>query len=258
MKADADYWKGFWAGRAIAVRLAGLKAPESNWCVYGGVELPPLPKWDDKTYPYAIIARTRVLPYTFVVSGTPMWMYDSGNYEVIDWNPPAMRSYSSGSYWGEFLDDDGSNNIRLTDIPFVWANHDVKKDGSVRIAASNPVPALSGNWVYGGVKLPKLPEIDNKTYPYAVIYRYTSRKEYFAQFYGARPYRDKSDNSVHVPECNYGQANLSDGEWVPFFSDKQRPSILDISLYIPIWTNTNILNTDESVYLAASEPIPTT
>lgn len=24
MKYDADFWKGFWIGRAIAVRLAGL------------------------------------------------------------------------------------------------------------------------------------------------------------------------------------------------------------------------------------------
>lgn len=27
MKHDADYWKGFWAGRAIAVRLAELTKP---------------------------------------------------------------------------------------------------------------------------------------------------------------------------------------------------------------------------------------
>lgn len=27
MKADADYWKGFWAGRAIAVRLTELAQP---------------------------------------------------------------------------------------------------------------------------------------------------------------------------------------------------------------------------------------
>jgi hypothetical protein len=37
MKADADYWKGFWAGRAIAVRLAGLKA--ERWETL----------WDDKS-----------------------------------------------------------------------------------------------------------------------------------------------------------------------------------------------------------------
>lgn len=34
MKADADYWKGFWAGRAIAVRLTELAKPiEANGIV---------------------------------------------------------------------------------------------------------------------------------------------------------------------------------------------------------------------------------
>ena len=124
--------------------------------LYNGVRLPPVPKYDKTKYPYAAIARAHSPShYWFVVSQAPMWMFDSesalgGTREVFDYDVPAMRCvlYTADSEWTELTEQTTAINIVLTDYTyssnyteaFVWANHNIEKNGSVRITATDPVP----------------------------------------------------------------------------------------------------------------------
>lgn len=129
MKVDADYWKGFWAGRAIAVRLAGLKA-EPQWYLYNGVRLPKLPEWDKTKYPYAMMwqqygsygLRVTDVPQAANLAGASYWGSYTANAKLLSF------SYESGVWTGgskEYTGKVGANNGNLGKDGFVWANHDI-------------------------------------------------------------------------------------------------------------------------------------
>lgn len=116
-------------------------------CIYNGNELPPLPAWDKTAYPYAFIRKF----------GIDMYLVLSDTYEF-------HQHPTAGTWCVKAADDyinyksDRSGTLTETvyapweqceqvDIPscaiknVIWANFNiVNSDGSVYLAASDPVP----------------------------------------------------------------------------------------------------------------------
>jgi hypothetical protein len=126
-------------------------------------------------------------------------------------------------------------------------------------------------YLYNGVRLPKLPEWDKETYPYACIQQsWTDRYDFYISskpLYVAQ-YDDISNRGRYFLEnlkgttywqCRSGaeMVKWESGVLVPFpyetliVYDPEMPT-----RYALTWTNHDILKSDGSVYLAASDPIP--
>ena len=126
------------AGKPLPLGVGG-KTPATY--LYNGVQLPALPEWDKDAYPYVFIARSWNKSYSLVVAQTPAYVYTGRTSEVIEWNVPCMRcSYYNNTGWSDLRESTTSNNIAMEDEPFVWANHDIKKNGEMWLAASEPIP----------------------------------------------------------------------------------------------------------------------
>lgn len=127
---------------------------------YNGVLLPALPEWDKETYPYAAIfhksdSNGGVAPYyQFVATKEPITRYDpalGSNYyyrnNTIGWvyrfiNDP--ENITEDTVWGD-------EHVQTTvfasayKIDLIWTNHDIimENDGSVYLAASDPIPVFT-------------------------------------------------------------------------------------------------------------------
>lgn len=102
-------------------------------------------------------------------------------------------------------------------------------------------------WLYNGVRLPKLPEWDKETYPYAVLVEHNS----------ATPYWLAVSTTAFVNNLGLCQVK-GDCRVFPFKNDVwgEIETFSGLSIPLPFWTNTDFLNRDGTLYLAASEPIP--
>lgn len=138
MKADADYWKGFWAGRAIAVRLAGLGMEVSDWYLYNGVRLPKLPEWDKTVYPYAVVL------YVNSTGKSGGYWFAPIDYERSCTTSGLMRGFAG---YLQYQCKTDSNTWVLSEMstlvsPLVrWANYNVLDTfGDLYLPASEPIP----------------------------------------------------------------------------------------------------------------------
>ena len=103
---------------------------------------------------------------------------------------------------------------------------------------------------YNGVVLPKLPEWDKETYPYAFIYKILG-SQYGFIVSDTRPYRQ--DDRIYCGSNKMG--NLANPE--VFHIPRADHAFTTFESYgNAVWTNTDILNTDGSVFLKATDPIP--
>lgn len=124
-------------------------------------------------------------------------------------------------------------------------------------------------YLYNGVRLPKLPEWDREKYPYAKMAKkmiFGTWKDTLAVFLDIKT--DLTPKSFALPAITWYSEN---NEWVQFREytedDYDGTSVngiyqsADGTLYAafdfnPYWSNHDILNSDGSVYLSASDPIP--
>lgn len=255
--------------------------------LYNGVELPALPELDKEQYPYAFITHTNlaVVDYNYTLHVYSAYRFatnDKGNWVII--NVGAAKSCSTGAStnydaWGAFTDKEDGGLAPAVESTVVWSNFDVlNEDGTLYLAASDPIPVsnppapnpfwMTMGWLvgrmiagmrgkrepvaylYNGVRLPKLPEWDKETYPYAYL-----------------EYADKASTLY----CVKSTATVGDGYlWFPNDTEGIRCVLLlekwgGYSDYSPssinadriIWANVDVLNyADGSVWLAASDPVP--
>jgi hypothetical protein len=218
----------------------------ANW-IYNGVELPALPTWDSKMYPYAML----IEPNSVFVSDTP-WFYN-GEKIANDALNGGMSICTNG-VWGNFaFANFGGTSVDATKVR--WANYDVLAlDDSVYLAASDPV-TVSGNWIYNWVELPPLPaDWDSAAAPYVTI---TYGDEDAPFYLGVTSVRTVVDGqyffgaeSARITFYIIGE----DGNWE--FYDRVAYGRNSLADYPLLWTNDDIIDTrDGSVYLAASHPI---
>ncbi len=116
-------------------------------------------------------------------------------------------------------------------------------------------------YLYNGVQLPKLPEWDREKYPYAFMCGST---DFDGSYYvtinclNVQVYRDDDDHIHPVQDGQYIRYYATadkDDDWTYFGYVND---IFTSSLFIGdvFWTNTDILNEDGTLYLAASDPVP--
>ena len=296
--------------------------------LYNGVELPALPEWDKKTYPYVVIHEfgLHVDRTLYTVQATTVESYIK-HVKMSDGKTISTRLYhepprlyaeneNEADIWygtdyttGQQVYDEfvlkntqtysdmihgGENRGRI-----VWSNHDIlNEDGSIYFAKSNdPIPvnpappidptSLLMGWLvgkriagmrdqvtpepdapqepdkepvaylYNGVRLPDINTVwtDKETYPYASIATVTGVVCLGLQ---GLQYQTDGTNLIVVPGYKGLWYILSDGAWVyNQIEDYPDGMTLPLSMFTATWTSADIINTtDNSVYLAATEPVP--
>lgn len=112
-------------------------------------------------------------------------------------------------------------------------------------------------YLYNGVRLPKLPELDRETYPYAYIHKLGTAYQLFVFSQAAHydpsyteylMFDDGVTGSYLLYECADNSAS-----WEFILDDTDVACLVYTSVF---WTNTDVLDTSGGVYLAASEPVP--
>lgn len=277
--------------------------------LYNGIPLPALPGYNESVYTHGFIQYGGVAGmeiYNLIVSTASGVMGDSytvGEHTYSAWVVAANETAAenlSGAYPGistkEWLQfEDGNTVTASTYDNIVWSNFDIlKADGSVYLKASKPFDldafkiglslGLCGKalpwkaepvaWLYNGVRLPKLPEWDKETYPYAFMTVMATSSNTSAYLYCSPVPIYKNDNGGLISSlitkqdgtviC-YTCSLLSDGtvfeDWTRYENGDKSvvsdASFIVINTALIKWSNYDMLNySDDSVYLAASEPVP--
>lgn len=113
---------------------------------------------------------------------------------------------------------------------------------------------------YNGVTLPALPERDKVTYPHAVLmYQNTDADDstYIFLLVSTVEWQVGGTANLFITNDGTGQvyrALVDGGTEFEYVRDAE--SFTSAAKAKIFWTNTDILNTDGSVYLPASDPIP--
>jgi hypothetical protein len=108
-------------------------------------------------------------------------------------------------------------------------------------------------YLYNGVQLPPLPEWDREMYPYAVLTNIVG--SYSLELYYDNVLYHK-DGVVYFKQDITILRSFLDKDTTQWGDFEERLYSEGDVWIIPMWTNTDILNSDGSVYLAASDPIP--
>lgn len=129
-----------------------------------------------------------------------------------------------------------------------------------------------GNYLYNGIELPKLPEWDKSEWPYSLIFGQEHKGEIYYTLvlmkkrpeYGAIYTGESTIHTVlakgetfytydYLANIKFSDAWYLIGEqtYTNEEYDYYYLSFIDV-----IWTDTDILQSDGTVYLAASEPVP--
>lgn len=127
-------------------------------------------------------------------------------------------------------------------------------------------------YLYNGVRLSALPEHDNNEHPHVVIAIYDlsigllgddSAVAYFLSdikvtndLYDANTYKDFVWYSPGDKEVKATRPYDSTGDFTEFGEVSELSESKKFALENIIWTNTDLYNTDGTLYLAASDPVP--
>lgn len=126
---------------------------------------------------------------------------------------------------------------------------------------SSPLPEVQKEpvaYLYNGVRLPKLPEWDRETYPFAVLRSTGEETAPYAVYYSKQTPTLNDSGKVFVCSLAYPgmvtYCDYIDGALV--WRDTSTTLITSTSVDGVFWTNTDILDSTGEVYLAASDPAP--
>ena len=246
----------------------------NSYVLYNGAVLPPLPKWDKTTYPYATIYITKGTSlggsstpdsYFLLLSDAKTYKKGTGLYPQGDIECGWCRYEWDENTWALYNKPQVGTFSFFASGGALWSNYNLlNDDGSVHVAASNPIPLASDEpvaAVHDGIKW------DVRNYPYAVEtyrdtssgrYRYFFAHEYQNYFYtttfGIKSYYYGSQNGI--PKAVFYMRGPSDTGWVlqerTDWSLGTDPNNTDIA----VWANFDLKYTDGSINCAASDPIP--
>jgi hypothetical protein len=108
--------------------------------------LPPLPAWDKKEYPYAVLSRSTnsVLGKFAEIFASDIKLYFDGYHLVHSENGNgvvAVIYYEKMTEW-EALTNVIVHKDGIADVDkLIWTNYDLlKEDGTIYMAASDPIP----------------------------------------------------------------------------------------------------------------------
>ena len=117
---------------------------------------------------------------------------------------------------------------------------------------------MSKFFLYNGVKLPALPEWDKTVYPYAFIYIVTldGTTGVYTLVVSSSSVMGYDGNGIICTAANVGQRYTVSGEEWAAAAGSDDFYIKRDNLIYTVWANFDVLNSDGSVYVAASEPVP--
>lgn len=254
-------------------------------CDYNGRMLPALPVWDAEAFPYAYILNTGSVyapTWKLFVTAEPYYatIYeDTGNLKGIYCDHAILhREYVTSFDKGVWLlDTEYSAKFGHTYIPF-WTNTDMKgavyhsvsggtsyytTTDTVVLEKSEPVlmGGITQKYSYNGIVMPKLPEWNITGYPYATISRFElpGKVEYFLQVFApdAFYFEDNygrhfgGNTSANVRGIYYTQLL---GQVIWDGPDETTSDYISLDEFL-VWSNFDVLNSDGSIFLAASEPV---
>lgn len=252
---------GFLFGLLCPGDLMARREPVAYF--YPSVVLPDVESvWTDKVnYPYAFIQTLSATSYVLYLSADVGYVYATSGSKVnchIQANgmryvfDTGSESWGSGSSFSSADGPIGRNNQLA-----IWANYDVinTTDNSIYLAASDPIPAGNGMVAYKGERLPKLPEWDRETYPYAIIVNWGARKDFRVfDIPLAKEGEEAFGTSNYTREMCW-MINDGDEEWTSLGINVSQGG-LTFGQSRFVWTNTDILDESGDIYLSASDPIP--
>lgn len=202
---------------------------------------------------------------------------------------------------GDLTDEENVSKGSLTNEPVLWVSFDMRnQENAVYLAASEPVPVYSSEsadavlytpqtltdeqkaqarenigaqampvpvaYLYNGITLPPLPELDKAAYPYAAIS--TSSTNLFgdkATLYVFRSYtytRTSDDkHAIYATDCRQCQCPMDAqllnavGDWSDF-SDLEAVYIGAYPGGYTKWVNFDLLGEDGGIFMAAADPVP--
>lgn len=248
--------------------------------LYNGVRLPKLPEWDREKYPYAVITRNDMYPYSVVVSSHPCYFNDTeGESKVLYID---VEEYTGQIY---IRTADAPNEfVWKQDDPFygfssdyaIWSNFDLyTKSGTLYLSASEPTPVYTVEpetyALYNGTQAPTLPEWDEEKYPYAAICVYNnndkiktlvrSTTKFVVNNSLFRYLRLKDDGDYEIDRIG-----AIEDRWEHYIEDTGSGTAGSNVVYLLsntlIWANHDVCYADDveevggTVYLSASEPVP--
>ena len=114
------------------------------------------------------------------------------------------------------------------------------------------------NYLYNGVELPSLPDWDKMTYPYAFIYIVTldGTTGVYTLVVSSSSVMSYDSNGIICLAANVGgRYTVSEENWAEA-ADSDDFYIKRDDLVYTIWANFDVLNSDGTIYVAASEPVP--
>lgn len=271
-------------------------------CKYNGVPLPELPA-ESQLYDNAWIYETAGDDYALILSNSPLYGITYGGNACLAFSESAEGSVYSihEDKWHQmsstintmFYDGGDYRYFYKDSYPILWTKTDIcDADGNVVYEASAPVPlfdlkswltgfalGLAGKplplapaqkepvaYLYNGVRLPPLPEVDIKKYPYTYLSRsFIGDKLYKISFVARdNPVQVNGDN-VYISagaltsydiDAYHGKTDFELSYLDSTHDDFVWGIYGDIVFNEIIWSNYNIYNTNGTVFLSASDPIP--
>lgn len=236
--------------------------------LYNGVELPELPEWDKETYPYAFMRQTTITTLLYVSSAP----YHESAFEPGTITPSenctGKRFALQDGAWNEAGNFAHNSLIDSYSGAPCWANFDVLGlDGSVLLAASEPVPVASDPMpeymLYNGVKLPNIDKVwtDKTKYPYAFIFYYADLSVYTVYlcadqltYYPNSGALESVAGSIRYTAYDIDEAN----EGFILYEEEKSTGGWRLDLSEIIWTSADIVDkrNNSVVHLAGSDPVP--
>lgn len=137
--------KSWLMGLALALagkpRLLAKREPVA-W-LYNGVRFPLVPERNRKKYPYVFIAKSLILKSYHAIASQEPAVVLNGSFGTIDYEYPWLRlNYDEETGWGNWREmaEDAESSF-VADSSGAWTNYDLlKEDGSIWLAASEPIP----------------------------------------------------------------------------------------------------------------------
>lgn len=248
-----------WCG-GLMMSLAGMNFPlAAPYALFNGVRLPRLPYWDILRYPFAYIKKA---PTGYNLSAMNVLAYlEDGNITTGGAVNTLIWNCTDGKTWVKDGDEHTYSEYYWSEGMHIWSNVAI----GTKYPGTKPVPDYGGAstddrepiaYSYNGVILPALPELP-QGYMCSAICNDTKGEPSVLLFTNKTLY--EKNECVYIPfGANVWMYELGNGEWI---TDSYLVFVWDVKEqdsdgFAIVWTNTDILNENGSVYLAASEPVP--
>lgn len=250
--------------------------------VYNGVRAWPPPEYDETIYPFAYLTRGSTGVISYIASSVRFVRTTSSagkyvlDYDTTETAVPHITWVSYNTRWSEPIEsDNGTGHASIDEL--IWCNTDLyDDDGTLYMPASvprkfvlqmygfllgmamalvrNPYPQVL-MYDYNGHILPQFPRNWNQEErPCAFIYWHKENRFYAFITSSTMLYRTPAGFQSGAGAV--ALYNIKNNQWQMVLNSSDYTISMDEEKFDIVWTNTDILNEDSTVWMAATEPVP--